>query len=162
MIFSVLYDPSSLHGYIKKDHSFHICTICGKSNNQKSDVRKHIESVHFPGQFNSPISVIFVTGHSTERTVFLTTTQPTTVRTRFNILFSANCDPSSLYRYIKKESGLFVCTLCGKSSSQRGNLRKHVEGVHFPGQFVYECQTCGKKFNGMNSFSVHKYTVHGR
>ena len=111
---------------------------------------------------NSPISVIFVTGHSTERTVFLTTTQPTTVRTRFNILFSANCDPSSLYRYIKKESGLFVCTLCGKSSSQRGNLRKHVEGVHFPGQFVYECQTCGKKFNGMNSFSVHKYTVHGR
>ena len=44
-----------------------------------------------------------------------------------------------LYEYIVKdpESGpnSNKCTLCGKTGSDRSNLRKHVENVHFNGVF---------------------------
>ena len=51
-----------------------------------------------------------------------------------------------LYEYIVKapEAGPrgHKCTLCGKTTNDRGNLRKHVENVHFPGTFSYECKYC--------------------
>ena len=51
-----------------------------------------------------------------------------------------------LYDYIEKapECGPrgHKCTLCGKVGNDRGNLRKHVENVHFPGTFSYQCRHC--------------------
>ena len=51
-----------------------------------------------------------------------------------------------LYDYIEKapECGPrgHRCTLCGKTGNDRGNLRKHVENVHFPGTFSYQCRHC--------------------
>ena len=70
-------------------------------------------------------------------------------------------NPSLLNEYINKErTGVFSCRLCGKTNSQKNNIRKHIEGVHFPGQFVYECEYCHKKFNGKNSLTVHLYKFH--
>eukprot|EP00092_Neocalanus_flemingeri_P070496 GFUD01086542.1.p1 GENE.GFUD01086542.1~~GFUD01086542.1.p1 ORF type:complete len:102 (-),score=26.57 GFUD01086542.1:208-474(-) len=72
-------------------------------------------------------------------------------------------DPALLNDYIKKDSetGMFVCQFCGKENVQKNNIRKHIEGVHFPGQFVYKCEMCNKNFNGKNSLSVHLYKFHG-
>ena len=51
-----------------------------------------------------------------------------------------------LYDYIEKapECGPrgHRCTLCGKTGNDRGNLRKHIENVHFPGTFSYQCRHC--------------------
>ena len=51
-----------------------------------------------------------------------------------------------LYDYIEKapECGLrgHRCTICGKTGNDRGNLRKHIENVHFPGIFSYQCRHC--------------------
>ena len=71
-------------------------------------------------------------------------------------------DPSTLNDYIQKDSstGAFSCLICGKVNAQKNNIRKHIEGVHFPGQFVVSCNVCFKQFNGKNSLSVHMYKFH--
>jgi len=73
-------------------------------------------------------------------------------------------DRSILHEYIKKElingRSLCVCTMCGKSNSQKQNLMNHVESVHFPNMFTYNCKYCGKTYNAKNSLYVHMSTSH--
>ena len=71
-------------------------------------------------------------------------------------------DPAMLNDYIKKDvnSGMFICQCCGKENVQKNNIRKHLEGVHFAGHFVYKCSFCDKAFNGKNSLSTHMYKYH--
>ena len=83
----------------------------------------------------------------------------------YNDIFSVVCaNPNMLNDYIKKDvdTGMFVCQICGKDSLQKSNIKKHVEGVHFAGHFVYNCDICNKDFNGKNSLSVHLYRYHGK
>jgi len=54
----------------------------------------------------------------------------------------------------------FTCSLCGKSNSQKSNLLKHVESVHFPTLFEYSCKFCGKSFGAKNNLYVHISTYH--
>ena len=78
------------------------------------------------------------------------------------ILFLFNCvawsgwsgsepDRSILHGHIKKEiingKSVSVCTICGKSNSQKWNIMNHVESVHFPNMFTYSCKYCGKTCN---------------
>jgi len=48
-------DRSILHQYIKKENgsgrTLFVCSLCGKSNAQKSNLMNHVESVHFPNLF---------------------------------------------------------------------------------------------------------------
>ena len=76
-------------------------------------------------------------------------------------LISAS-DPAVLEGYIKRNpnSSLVECGICGKEDKYKNNLRKHIESIHFPGQFVYTCQLCGKEFNGKNSLAVHMSNTH--
>jgi len=73
-------------------------------------------------------------------------------------------DRSILLENIKKEfingKSCFVCTLCGKSNSQKSNLLKHVESVHFPTLFEYNCKYCGKSFGAKNNLYVHISNYH--
>ena len=69
-------------------------------------------------------------------------------------------DRRFLLKYIVKEDAGFVCRLCGKVNQQRGNSMNHVESVHFPNMFEYECQYCGKKATNYNSLQVHISTTH--
>jgi len=72
-------------------------------------------------------------------------------------------DPKSFYDYIEKDlSGpkAHKCTICGKVGKDRGNLRKHVENIHFPGSFEYLCKFCGKSFNAKNNMYFHISTTH--
>ena len=85
-----------------------------------------------------------------------------------NIAFKANIflggDQISFYDYIEKdpESGPKAqkCKLCGKVGNDRGNLRKHVENIHFPGSFEYYCKYCGKSFNAKNNMYFHISKMH--
>jgi len=68
------------------------------------------------------------------------------------------------YEYIVKdpENGpkMLKCTVCGKQGSDRGNLRKHVENVHFPGTLSYECKYCTETFTTRNGLNHHFSKMH--
>ena len=53
------------------------------------------------------------------------------------------------------------CLLCGKISSDRSNMRKHVENVHLPNTYVYTCNVCGQAFGKRNLLNhhMHKHKV---
>jgi len=70
-------------------------------------------------------------------------------------------DPKQLYDYIVKDGPQsHRCTLCGKVSSDRSNLRKHVENIHFSGMFVYNCKYCSQNFPSRNKLNHHMSGVH--
>jgi len=52
------------------------------------------------------------------------------------------------------------CTICGKESAQKVNLVKHVENVHFPDSFSYNCKYCTQSFNTKNKLYVHIARIH--
>ena len=55
----------------------------------------------------------------------------------------------------------FKCTLCGKHNSmKKANVRNHIESVHFPGHFSYNCNHCKKTFKSKSALCVHVSKVH--
>ena len=69
-----------------------------------------------------------------------------------------------LYDYIVShlEAGqkAFKCTICGKVSAHKTNLRKHVENIHFPGLFTYTCKYCPETFPTKNLLNHHVTNSH--
>ena len=70
-----------------------------------------------------------------------------------------------LHEYIKKfaegeNMGRFQCTLCGKISRFKWRAVMHVESIHFPGSYEYECDYCGEKFDTRKKWSHHQTKVH--
>ena len=57
-----------------------------------------------------------------------------------------------------RENGKYFCNTCGKTTTDMGNMRKHVE-IHIDG-LQYDCQLCDKTFRSRNSLNVHKSTSH--
>jgi len=47
------------------------------------------------------------------------------------------------------------CTLCSKTGTDRSNLKKHVENIHFPGTLSYSCKYCSETFLTRNSLNHH-------
>jgi len=68
-------------------------------------------------------------------------------------------DDKLLYEYIVKHPAAGPrankCTLCDKISNNRSNLRNHVENIHFPGTFVYNCKHCHETFSTRNFLNMH-------
>ena len=70
-----------------------------------------------------------------------------------------------LHAYSKKLTegeniGEFQCSLCGKISNQTKDAFRHVENIHFPGTYEYECDQCGEKFDTKNKVYQHRSLVH--
>ena len=56
--------------------------------------------------------------------------------------------------------GKFQCNLCGKISRDRTTSFRHVEALHFPGSFEYECDQCDEKFDTNDKWRKHRSRVH--
>jgi len=73
-------------------------------------------------------------------------------------------DPKQLNDYMAKypDGGpkAHICKLCGKVCSDKSNIRKHVENIHFPGVFVHTCKHCNQTFNTRNLLYMHISKVH--
>ena len=54
----------------------------------------------------------------------------------------------------------YKCNICGKQNSHLNNARNHIESVHFPGHFSYNCTCCEKTFKTNNALSTHVSYVH--
>jgi len=63
--------------------------------------------------------------------------------------------PSDLLNYVEQCEVGFQCSICGKTSGSKREARNHVESIHFPSSFVYECDHCGRQFNSLNTRNVH-------
>jgi len=53
----------------------------------------------------------------------------------------------------KHEEG-FICIVCQKVALHKGNLKKHVVGMHL-GDSSQNCDICGKRFKNLNSLQNH-------
>ena len=71
-------------------------------------------------------------------------------------------DPEDLYQFVahQLEGKGYYCTICSKSRPKRTEVRNHVESIHFPDSFCYQCNTCVKDFRSKNALKVHNATVH--
>ena len=56
--------------------------------------------------------------------------------------------------------GKFQCNLCGKISKYRKDSFQHVEAIHFPGSYEYQCDQCDEKFDAQNKWHIHRSRVH--
>jgi len=60
---------------------------------------------------------------------------------------------------IEKYEGVWTCKQCGKTASQKCNIRTHVE-THHLNDFSHHCDVCGKSCRSKNALNVHKSTYH--
>ena len=61
-----------------------------------------------------------------------------------------------------ENKGMFQCHLCGKISRWRQVAAMHVENIHFPGSFEYQCDQCDQKFSTKNKWAQHRTLVHSK
>ena len=54
----------------------------------------------------------------------------------------------------------FRCTLCGKQNTNNCNVKNHIESIHFPGLFSYNCDYCEKTFKSKNALCNHVTRLH--
>ena len=86
--------------------------------------------------------------------------------TSFNQLSSSDFDPSLVVTYddlmlfiSKTERGYACC--CGAFQHQwKMNVQNHVESIHFPGHFKWNCDICGEEAKTKNILAKHKSKFH--
>ena len=133
----------------------HRCSLCGKEGTDRGNLRKHVENIHFPGTYSYPCKYCnetFTTRNQLNNHV-------SKIHTNKYVWLSEALYISGgfLYEYIIKDqiSAMFSCSLCGKQSKDKGNLRKHVENIHFPGTLTYTCKYCSQTFTSRNHLNHH-------
>ena len=72
----------------------------------------------------------------------------------------ANVSGGCLEDYLERveDSGgilKYRCSVCGKLSTQKTTLIKHLENIHFPDVFTYSCKHCGETFGKSNLLYMH-------
>ena len=70
-------------------------------------------------------------------------------------------DPDQLHQFVdRQDQGLFFCTICHKTAATRRDVRNHVESIHYPDAFVYDCQFCGKTMRTKKARDWHMSKNH--
>ena len=54
----------------------------------------------------------------------------------------------------------YYCTICNKPFAKKGQLRNHLQSIHFPDSFSYACSYCTAVFNTRNKLYIHKHALH--
>ena len=185
-----LTDPSQLDQFIEKnlEGGRMQCSICKDYSHNRSHVRNHIESKHFPNTFSydcpyENCGKVFNTCQAFQ-------THKSRVHKQWWTLYrSNNCfneidfpiwidaplflflipgfeltDPSQLDQFIEKNAeGRMQCTICKDfSHNSRSHVRNHIESKHFPNTFSYDCpyENCGKIFYTFQAIQKHKSRDH--
>ena len=66
-----------------------------------------------------------------------------------------------LHQFVDRHhQGLFYCTLCEKTAATRRDVRNHVESIHYPNAFAYNCQFCGKTLKTKKARDWHMSKNH--
>ena len=69
-------------------------------------------------------------------------------------------DPDQqLLKLLLQQGGMWICRACGRSSSRRDNMKRHVENVHLPR--VLRCKICLMLVRNRQTFYRHMKGKHG-
>ena len=69
--------------------------------------------------------------------------------------------PEDFDQYIRKSGARFMCAICDQySGHQRRDTRNHIESVHYPNSFTYQCQFCEVVLNTNKALTRHKERYH--
>ena len=49
----------------------------------------------------------------------------------------------------------YKCVLCTQIFHKKEHIENHVENIHFPGTFQYNCKYCGQSFDRRNMLYKH-------
>ena len=73
-------------------------------------------------------------------------------------------DPEQLYQFVEKDVSItgstFYCSICLKKAPTRRDIRNHVESIHFPNAFEYDCPFREKKLKTKKSKDWHMGSAH--
>eukprot|EP00092_Neocalanus_flemingeri_P006576 GFUD01007090.1.p1 GENE.GFUD01007090.1~~GFUD01007090.1.p1 ORF type:complete len:333 (-),score=84.83 GFUD01007090.1:130-1128(-) len=74
-------------------------------------------------------------------------------------------DPEELLVYVTENTDLnsdmkWMCKICGKPGLNRRDIRNHVESLHFPDMFAYQCKICHMTMKSRKALDNHKYRKH--
>ena len=62
---------------------------------------------------------------------------------------------SKVEEILTQNDRLLTCSVCGKTGTDKGNMKRHAE-THIDGM-TYPCELCGKTFRSSNAFHKHTY-----
>jgi len=69
--------------------------------------------------------------------------------------------PEDFEKYMmRNEDGSTKCTLCHYNAKTKSIASLHIESIHFPGLFSYNCQYCGQVANTKKSLRIHINRYH--
>jgi len=74
-------------------------------------------------------------------------------------LFERN---KALEAYVTKDvvDNAFKCNICGLKATRAAKVKDHLEAVHFPNTYRYECEYCSSVFYSRNAHRVHLSAKH--
>ena len=109
------------------------CQICGKHFTRKSDLKRHVDSVHR--------GIINFRCESCHKN------------------FKRKSDLKRHTETIHRGSISFPCESCGKNFSRKRDLKRHTELIH-EGSINFQCQFCGKNYTRKSDLKRHTDAVH--
>ena len=59
-----------------------------------------------------------------------------------------------------KAERLWHCAVCGKHSSGKTDISRHIEGTHIVNHPGFQCDVCGEKLKSRNALRIHKSSKH--
>ena len=139
------------------------CTVCGKEFRNKTDMKRHIDSLHIsnhPG-YNCNYCGLIVKSKNALH-VHVSTKHPL----NWNIWLFCVLDVSNsieeqvLSMMYRSDNGKWCCSVCGKDFRDKTDLRRHVDSTHIPNHPGYSCNYCGFVVKSKNALKGHISTRH--
>ena len=168
--------------------NYWMCCICNKTSRDKYDTKKHIESMHtnLPPLLCQICNKSYKTReglrkHELEKHRSQSSTQDFVIwkqSSEFFILFwhliirayhilsgnAVELTQEDLEDFLsgnntRQPNGLWMCNICGKSSSNRIDINRHVEAQHVKLPPLH-CEICDKYYKTRDSFRRHETREH--
>ena len=143
------------------DMFIYSCSQCGKTFNGKNKLYVHVSLIH------KVWCIYFMSSWIWDGSMRMDVWQKLkSLMLKYYKVYNiaGRLSMTVFYEYIVKdpENGpkMHKCTICGKQGSDRGNLRKHVENIHFPGTLSYQCKYCTETFTTRNGLNHHFSKMH--
>lgn len=74
---------------------------------------------------------------------------------------TGNADDLSQYVIVNPTIKEYTCSLCHTFKAKLpSKVKNHLEAIHFPGMFLYDCDICGQTLKGRNALNIHKSKLH--
>ena len=123
---------------IESETKVFLCKICNKGYKMYFHLKQHIRNIHEKEESNtSNLTDVRIDKKIDEN----------------DLTMNQNDDSIANVNIRHK------CESCGKSFSQAGYLKKHINSVH-EGHKDYKCETCGKSITTLRNLKKHIHSVH--